>query len=70
MVNSKSFRKKPIKVTHIEKNNTLPEFNFRLNIFLYKKHTPKSGAKIHFLSLNAKVFYELNLFLMIKWFLD
>jgi hypothetical protein len=54
MVVSESFRKKPIKVAHIEKNNTLSEFNFRPNIFLLKKYIPKSGAKIHFLSLNAK----------------
>jgi hypothetical protein len=48
MVVSESFRKKPIKVAHIEKNNTFSEFNFKLNIFLHKKYIPKSGAKIHF----------------------
>ena len=54
MISSESFRKKTIKVSHIEKNNTLSEFNFKPIIFLLRKDIPKSGAKIHFLSLNAK----------------
>jgi hypothetical protein len=48
MVLSESFRKKTLKVAHIEKNNTFSKFNFRTNIFPHKKYILKSGAKIHF----------------------
>jgi hypothetical protein len=66
MVNSKSFRKKPIKVTHIEKNNTFPEFNFRLNIFLCKKTYSQKRRKDTLFIIKCKVFYDLNCFLMKK----